>query len=216
MEAFFAFLKKIVTSPKKGNIGRKGPQTLSPWGREVSSTPVCSSPFFPQNSPRLSPEKGVGTLLSVASKLPYTLKIAGDGPIREKLEEQFKNANNIEFLGHQNPQQVAMLLSKARFSVMPSECYDNNPLGVIESLCAGTPVVGARAGGIPELLNTMNGIIFTSGNREELANAIKKAFDTEWNNNIIKEKDIRREYSSMGLYERIRERQHGYTVYAHG
>ena len=139
---------------------------------------------------RLSPEKGVETLLAVASKLPYSLNIAGDGPIRERLEDQYKGLNNIEFLGHQSAQQVAHLLCKARFSVMPSECYDNNPLGVIESLCAGTPVVGARIGGIPELINEDNGLSFTSGNKDELAQAITKAFDTQWNHKNIKENSI--------------------------
>lgn len=135
---------------------------------------------------RLSQEKGVETLLNVASKLPYTLRIAGDGPLRKQLEEQYASCKNIKFLGHQNAQQVAALLSKAQFSVVPSEWYENNPLSVIESLCAGTPVVGARIGGIPELLNADNGLTFTSGNRDELKQTIGKAFDTQWNNDGIK------------------------------
>ena len=135
---------------------------------------------------RLSSEKGVETLLNVASKLPYTLRIAGDGPLRKQLEEQYASCKNIKFLGHQNAQQVAALLSKAQFSVVPSEWYENNPLSVIESLCAGTPVVGARIGGIPELLNADNGLTFTSGNRNELKQTIGKAFDTQWNNDGIK------------------------------
>ena len=134
---------------------------------------------------RLSSEKGVETLLNVASKLPYTLRIAGDGPLRKQLEEQYASCKNIKFLGHQNAQQVAALLSKAQFSVVPSEWYENNPLSVIESLCAGTPVVGARIGGIPELLNADNGLTFTSGNRDELKQTIGKAFDTQWNNDGI-------------------------------
>lgn len=141
---------------------------------------------------RLSSEKGVETLLNVASRLPYTLKLAGDGPLMQRLEKQFKGNDNIEFLGHQNSQQVAMLLSKARFSVVPSEWYENNPLSVIESLCAGTPVVGARIGGIPELLNDDNGITFTSGSREELTTAINNAFSTHWNHDIIKDTAITR------------------------
>ena len=135
---------------------------------------------------RLSVEKGVDTLLLAASKLPYSLKLAGDGPLRKKLERQYAGCKNIEFLGHQNAQQVATLLSKAQFSVVPSEWYENNPLSVIESLCAGTPVVGARIGGIPELINENNGITFTSGNMDELAQAIIKAFDTQWNKDDIK------------------------------
>ncbi len=140
---------------------------------------------------RLSTEKGVETLVETASKLPYSLKIVGDGPLRIQLEKQYACNSNVEFLGHQDAQQVATLLSKARFSVMPSECYDNNPLGVIESLCAGTPVVGARIGGIPELLDENNGIKFTSGKRDELTQAIEQAFHFEWDNKSIKEKSLR-------------------------
>jgi glycosyltransferase involved in cell wall biosynthesis len=135
---------------------------------------------------RLSAEKGVETLLSVASKLPYTLILAGDGPLREKLENQYSKHGNIKFLGHQNAGQVAELLSKARFSVVPSEWYENNPLSVIESLCAGTPVVGARIGGIPELLNNDNGITFALGNRVDIATAINQAYSTQWNYGSIK------------------------------
>ena len=136
---------------------------------------------------RLSSEKGVETLLNVASKLPYILKVAGDGPLRKQMEDQYAGSKNIKFLGHQNAIQVAELLSKARFSVVPSEWYENNPLSVIESLCAGTPVVGARIGGIPELIDESNGIIFTSGNREELKAAIDQAFAREWEYDSIKE-----------------------------
>ena len=136
---------------------------------------------------RLSPEKGVETLLNVASKLPYNLKVAGDGPLRKQLENQYAGSEYIEFLGHQNAIQVAELLSKARFSVVSSEWYENNPLSVIESLCAGTPVVGARIGGIPELIDQDNGIAFASGNREDLVTAINQAFSTQWHYSSIKE-----------------------------
>lgn len=141
---------------------------------------------------RLSPEKGVETLLNVASKLPFTLKIAGDGPLFDKLQQQYSDKTNIEFLGRVDAKQVAKLLCKASFSVVPSEWYENNPLSVIESLCTGTPVVGARIGGIPELLDEDNGITFASGNREELAMAINKALASDWNHYAIKETAIRR------------------------
>ena len=140
---------------------------------------------------RLSAEKGVETLLNVASKLPYTIKVAGDGPLKEELEQRYSNSN-ILFLGHQNAEQVAELLSKARFSVVPSEWYENNPLSVIESLCAGTPVVGARTGGIPELLDKSCGITFMPGISEELTTAINQAFTTNWHYNSIKEVSIKR------------------------
>ncbi len=99
---------------------------------------------------RLSEEKGIATLLKAASELPYKFKVAGDGPLGDELRRKFGACSNIEFLGMLSSEDVKTLLYGARFSVMPSECYENNPLGVIESFCAGTPVVGASIGGIDQ------------------------------------------------------------------
>lgn len=152
---------------------------------------------------RLSKEKGVETLLKVAANLPYKLKIAGGGPLLDGLRKQFEEYEHIEFLGHQNAVQVARLLSKAVASVVPSECYENNPLSVIESLCAGTPVVGANIGGIPELINDSNGVIFESCNIASLEESIKSVFEREWNYEKIG--DIsRKSFSSKKYMESIK------------
>lgn len=57
--------------------------------------------------------------------------------------------------------------------VLPSECSENNPLSVIESLCLGTPVLGAQMGGIPELITLSNGMTFTSGSVQSLREGIE-------------------------------------------
>lgn len=136
---------------------------------------------------RLSQEKGVNTLLEVASKLSYRLKVAGGGPLLDDLRAKYKDCSQIEFLGHQSAEQVSDLLSKALFTVVPSECYENNPLSVIESLCAGTPVIGANIGGIPELISEgETGYVYTSGDRNELMNIILKTYSKQWDNGVIK------------------------------
>ncbi|MCM1076132.1 MAG: glycosyltransferase [Bacteroides sp.] len=129
---------------------------------------------------RLSAEKGLPTLIKAASRLPYKLKIAGRGPMESELKAMAAPYPNIEFVGSLSPAQVADLLSKATFSVVCSECYENNPLSAIESLCAGTPVIGARIGGIPELIGKESGIIYESGNVPELVKAIDKAWNFDW------------------------------------
>lgn len=136
---------------------------------------------------RLSAEKGVATLLKAAASLPFELRIAGDGPLADSLKQQYAHCNNIRFLGRLEANEVTSLLAQATASVLPSEWYENNPLGVIESLCAGTPVVGARMGGIPELINSTNGLTFDAGNVEMLAKAISKAMQTPWNHQNIKD-----------------------------
>ena len=156
---------------------------------------------------RLSKEKGVNTLLEVASKLPYKLKVAGGGPLAEEFKAKYSNNSNIEFLGHQKAEQVSELLAGAVVSVVPSEWYENNPLSVIESLCAGTPVIGARIGGVPELIKDGHGLVFESGNKLELADVINKAFSCEWNNEKIKANSLER-FSPEKYFELIQKVYH--------
>ena len=141
---------------------------------------------------RLSEEKGVRTLLKAAAQLPHELRIAGGGPLADELKATYAHYPQIKFLGHLDAQAVASLLSQAKFSVMPSECYENNPLGVIESLCAGTPVVGAEIGGIPELIDPDTGITYASANTDALATAIEMAMDRNWQHTEIKAQAIHR------------------------
>ena len=84
------------------------------------------------------------------------------------------------------------LLAAARFSVVPSEWYENNPFSVIESHCAGTPVVGANIGGIPELIDDTDGITFMSRDAESLEGAIKEAWNMTWDYENISRKALAR------------------------
>jgi glycosyltransferase involved in cell wall biosynthesis len=122
---------------------------------------------------RLSSEKGVETLLKAALELPqFFLKIVGSGPLEHKLKAKYCS-KNIEFLGYKNWDTLKTLLLKARFIVIPSEWYENSPLSVLESICLGTPVIGANIGGIPELIDSgANGLLFEPGNVIDLKNKI--------------------------------------------
>lgn len=134
---------------------------------------------------RISPEKGVENLVEVASTLPHRLKLAGAGPLLDELKSRFARCSNIEFLGYQPQHEVAKLQQKARFVAVPSQCYENNPLSAIEALCAGTPVVGSRIGGIPELLDDDNGIVYSAFDKSELSQAIGAAMLHRWDNDAI-------------------------------
>ena len=125
---------------------------------------------------RLSFEKGIETLIEAARTLPYHLKIIGGGPLADILKEKAKGAN-IEFTGYKEWPEIKEIVGKARFSVVPSEWYENNPLSVIEAQCLGTPVLGANIGGIPELIKEgVNGMCFESRNIMDLKNKIEKMF----------------------------------------
>lgn len=126
---------------------------------------------------RFSEEKGIKTLLDACRKLkniPFVF--AGSGPL-EPLIAGIDNVRNVGFLKDEELDQV---IQGARFSVCPSECNENCPFSVIESIINGTPVLGAQRGGIPELIiENRTGWLFEADDKNALASAIQKIWDSE-------------------------------------
>lgn len=130
---------------------------------------------------RFSEEKGIGTLIAVCKALPeVSFVFAGTGP----LEKEVNSIPNIKNVGFQKGADLEKLIREARFSVYPSEWYENCPFSVMESQMYGTPVLGADIGGIPELIQVgKTGALFESGNKEELREKIQKL----WNDKKLTE-----------------------------
>lgn len=151
---------------------------------------------------RLSHEKGVKTLIKAAQKLSYKLVIIGGGPLSDELKNETTNAN-IEFVGYKQWDEIKEIVSKARFSVIPSEWYENNPLSVIEAQCLGTPVLGARIGGIPELIeNDVTGMTFESRNVNDLTGKLEAMWQHTFNYKEIALTSQKR-YNSESYYQSI-------------
>ena len=124
---------------------------------------------------RYSKEKGIETLLKVCRSLPHIpFVFAGKGPLEEEVE-QVKNIENRGFL---NGQVLEEVIRRARFSIYPSEWYENCPFSIMESIQLGTPVIGADIGGIGELIDeNLTGKLFESGNSEELKSRIEEIWN---------------------------------------
>lgn len=151
---------------------------------------------------RLSHEKGVKTLIKAAQKLPYKLVIIGGGPLSDELKNETTNTN-IEFVGYKQWDEIKEIVSKARFSVIQSEWYENNPLSVIEAQCLGTPVLGARIGGIPELIeNNVTGMTFESRNVNDLTSKLEAMWQHTFDYKEIALTSQKR-YNSESYYQNI-------------
>lgn len=126
---------------------------------------------------RFSQEKGIGTLLKVCRSLPQIpFVFAGSGPLEEQVNET-SNINNVGFL---NGEELFALIRGARFSIIPSECYENCPFSVMESISCGTPVIGSRIGGIPELIEEgKTGELFVPGDAKALLTKIEELWNDE-------------------------------------
>lgn len=132
---------------------------------------------------RLYYGKGLYTLLDAIKRLSRSykkkeiiVKIIGEGPMRKDLERRVKaeDIKNIKFYGFLKGEGLFQEVKDALIVVLPSEWYENNPLQVIESFAMGIPVVGARIGGIPELIKDYEtGLTYDCGNAEDLCSKIE-------------------------------------------
>ena len=128
---------------------------------------------------RLSYEKGAKTLIEAFGQLTsQRLLVVGTGPLEDELKQIcLKNEwQNIEFIGYKSGMPLYELIRNARFVCVPSEWYENNPMTILESYSMGTPVIGARIGGIPEIIeHGKTGFCFESRNIDDLRSAIENA-----------------------------------------
>ncbi|MFQ5636736.1 MAG: glycosyltransferase [bacterium] len=130
---------------------------------------------------RLSDEKGILTLLKAAKAYPAApLYIVGSGPQSELLHTYASEheLDQVQFLGLKSGQDLAELVRNARAILVPSEWYDNSPLVIYESFAYGRPVIGARMGGISELIDhDENGLLHQAGNIAELTEQMKNIWE---------------------------------------
>lgn len=162
---------------------------------------------------RLSREKGVKTLLKVYAALQtcIPLVVMGDGPEREELEKMAADLSlPVRFTGYLSGQTLHDAIAGARSVILPSECYENAPLSILEAFAHGKPVIGARIGGIPEMIEDgINGLLFESGNIQELR--AKLLLMAGMNDQRIMEmgkaarEKVEKEYSPAAHYERLME-----------
>ena len=151
---------------------------------------------------RVTEVKGIRTLCEAAKQLPYKLVVIGGGDILDELKAKYPD---VEFLGQCNWDEFRPVLEGAKFMVLPSEWSENNPLTVIEAQSLGTPVLGARIGGIPELIEDgVSGMTFESGNVADLKEKIQKMWEAEFDYEKLSENAIQR-YSSDSYIERLLE-----------
>lgn len=121
---------------------------------------------------RLSMEKGVRLLAEAAKKLPeYKFVVMGRGDEAVHLQ----NLPNVELAGFLTGEVFARKMAEASAIVVPSICYENCPLSILEAQAMGVPVVTMDAGGMAELVeDRVTGLLAKHGDADALADAIRR------------------------------------------
>jgi glycosyltransferase involved in cell wall biosynthesis len=130
----------------------------------------------------LSEIKGCAYLIAA---MPHVLEaepkasliVIGVGPQQLELQvlaSRIGVESKVQFLGSQSPTQVRDWMRLARVFVLPSV---EEGLGVVllEALACGTPCIGSRVGGIPDVITPDVGLLTPVGDPAALASAIKSA-----------------------------------------
>lgn len=133
---------------------------------------------------RIIDEKGVDRIVDAAHEIDgFEIKIVGDGPDLEPLKSRAAQEalDNLTFLGPLWGEALNPVLSQARFVIVPSIWHENFPYVINQSFALARPVIGARRGGITELVSDgERGLVFepdTPGALSASINQLAKAPD---------------------------------------
>jgi len=129
------------------------------------------------NVGRLGSEKNLQSFKELLKRLPNVrLALVGDGPIREELETLLEGTNTY-FAGTLEGEELSAAFASADVFVMPS-VTETMGFVALESMSSGVPVVGARAGGIPDMVHhEKTGYLFEPNSIDECETYVRKLLD---------------------------------------
>lgn len=125
---------------------------------------------------RLGAEKEIEQIKPVLETLPNArLALVGDGPNRQALEAHFQGTPT-HFVGYLRGKDLAAAYASADAFIFPSRT-ETLGLVLLEAMAAGTPVVAARSGGIPDIVTDgVNGYLFDPRDEQGAITATQRLF----------------------------------------
>lgn len=135
---------------------------------------------------RLGAEKGLDLFGPMLEHLPGArLALIGDGPHRANLEAQLAG-KPVHFAGYLRGEELASAVASADVLVFPSQT-DTLGLVLLEAMAAGTMVVAANSGGIPEVVRDgFNGLLFPAGDPVAASAAVHRMLHDQVGRELIR------------------------------
>jgi glycosyltransferase involved in cell wall biosynthesis len=158
---------------------------------------------------RLSPEKGVDTLLEAWRQLDLDVElvIAGEGPEVGLVEAAAARDRRIHLLGHISGEEMLKQAGRAAALIVPSLCYENFPRVLVEAFSRGTPVICSRFGAMPEIVDDGdNGLLFAPADAADLAEKVRRLFLDPGLQRRMREAALRKylgRYAPQSNYEQL-------------
>ncbi|HEV8515444.1 MAG TPA: glycosyltransferase family 4 protein [Cyclobacteriaceae bacterium] len=122
---------------------------------------------------RLTPEKGIETLIKAVDIYKFKLVIIGDGPMKKMVEDAAVNNSSVTYLGLQPRLTVIDYLKRCRALLFPSIWYEGFPVTILEAFSTSTPVIASNLGSMKEIIqDKVNGLHFKPGDELDLISKI--------------------------------------------
>lgn len=158
---------------------------------------------------RLSPEKGLPTLLDAWKRLSRDLQlwIVGDGPLEGLVQQACARDPRVRWLGRRPQPEVVDLMAEATCVVVPSLWYETFGRTIIEAYASGTPAIVSRLGAMAELVEDgRTGYRFEPGNAADLAVQVEKLCGDQQQQAIMRREarqEYERRYTPAANYKRL-------------
>jgi len=175
-----------------------------------------------------SKHKGAHVLLEAFRQIKSSnvnLKLYGNFPDTEyarNLHRITKRDERIDFMGHYEHAELTKVLVDIDILVMPSICYENYPLAILEAFANGVPVIATDIGGIPELVrDNCNGLLFQREDVLDLKEKMERVINEpgliqKFRENILRVKSVNEECSELlEIYKKLsRQRKRGQSHFS--
>lgn len=148
---------------------------------------------------RLSREKGINSLISIAQKLSddIHLIILGAGPEEHKIIELTKNYKNIHFLGYQNKKETISLIRGSDILIQPS-LQEGISSTLLEAMACKTAIIASNVGGNKEIIeNGVTGILVEPQDTQSFVKKITEIL----HNDQLRESLVNQASKDVGKYD---------------
>ena len=146
--------------------------------KHIPSDAASNFPFpYIAFAGRLSEEKGTRILKETAEILPSVqFVVMGSGPDEKELE----NMENVHLTGFVTGRELDTNLACATAVAVPSVCFENCPMAILEAQMLSVPCVSMNMGGMAELVEDgKTGTLATNANARSFAAAVEDLLSDE-------------------------------------
>jgi glycosyltransferase involved in cell wall biosynthesis len=165
---------------------------------------------------RLVEHKNIPELLEAFSRIQcdetinICLIIIGGGELEYSLKALANkyNLENVYFIGERSDVQSLLTLADFVISTSLREGLSNT---ILESMLCGVPVIASRVGGTPEIItHNINGILYESGDIEELVSSIQELSKDSLKRSVLSEKARESILESFSISQMVNQYEQSY------